>query len=279
MVHQGGTEKRSWRQDLERHMSRDSEGTRLRWRSGISQGQGGSEVGRAKRRFKGWSAEALKGAGTNSHSASTLKPAPRRHGSDPGKCAGPRGRQRRRPCSAAGLARPAGSGELCTGGWHPAGRSSWRQGAGGDGGVAAWGPAPPAPRQRSIFSRRCCNIRNAPRGRRSGRARLRGRFKEAPGWGRARAAGGPAGREPSVRLEHEGGDLRARAQPGLQRAVSGRGSRGTRGGAARPRDPQPGLALCSGAGGVAAPGPAALSRLNALWDGRECPLAPTRVPE
>lgn len=71
-----------------------------------------------------------------------------------------------------------------------------------------------------------------------GALRLRGRFKEAPGWGRARAAGGPAGREPSVRLEHEGGDLRARAQPGLERAVSGQGRRGQerrRGEGARPR--------------------------------------------
>lgn len=48
-----------------------------------------------ERRFKCWSAEALKEARANSHSASTLKPAPGRRWSgqsDPSKSAGPRGR-------------------------------------------------------------------------------------------------------------------------------------------------------------------------------------------
>lgn len=109
-----------------------------------------------------------------------------------------------------------------------------------------------------------------------GALRLRGRFKEAPGWGRARAAGGPADPEPSVRLEHEGGDLRARAQPGLERAVSDQRSRGHEGKGGPAARPQPGLALCSGAGGVAAPGPAALSQLNALWDWRRVSFGPHR---
>lgn len=83
---------------------------------------------------------------------------------------------------------------------------------------------------------------------------LRGRFKEAPGWGRSRAAGGPAGREPSVRREHGGGGLRARAQLGPERAVSGPGGgkqEGVEGRGPRPRPPLP-------------------ARAGALFRGRRC---------
>lgn len=111
-----------------------------------------------------------------------------------------------------------------------------------------------------------------------GARRLRGRFKEAPGRGPARAAGGLAGGEPSVQLPRGpagaalpppghgrgGGGLRARAEPGPERAVSGR--RRGRGGD-RPRRPQLGRALCSGAGGVAAPWlGSALHAPAASWD-------------
>lgn len=121
-------------------------------------------------------------------------------------------------------------------------------------------------------------MRGAPGAR--GARGLRGRFKEAPGRGRAGAAGGPAGREPPVRLqwgragaalpprprEHGGGGLRAGAEPGLERAVSGRSRRGGEG--ARRFVP----------GGRCGrpPGPAALpTRGVSPGTGGEWPFAPT----
>lgn len=74
---------------------------------------------------------------------------------------------------------------------------------------------------------------------------------------RERRASGP---EPSVPPEHGGGDLRAQAQPGLERAVSGRGSweRGEEGRVRAERPPARAGALFR-AGGVAAPARATLS--------------------
>lgn len=126
-----------------------------------------------ERRFKGWSAEALKEARANYHSASTLKPAPRRRWSTPGKYAGLRGRRRRPSGLLAGLLCLPGQAGLSACGSDQAGRASWKPGAREDGRVAAPAVSPPQcpRRRRSIFSRRCCNIRNAQLDQRSRRAR------------------------------------------------------------------------------------------------------------